>query len=256
MTAFLISLARAVYGVYAVTVFGCLAFVLVPIIAVVPGLETRRVITRLTARAVFLLSGIPLSVRHLDRLPKGPCVVAANHASYLDGIILKAVLPPRFSFVIKNEMMRFPLASLLLRRIGSEFVERFDRTKGATDARRLFRSAVGGQALAFFPEGTFRKSPGLGRFHNGAFAAASRARVPVVPVIIKGSRQVLPQHRRLPRPGRVQVLVQPPILPDGNGAAAIRQLNARTRASILTELGEPDLHTAPEIAPSADEAWG
>ena len=108
-----------------------------------------------------------------QHLPRGPCVVVANHASYLDGVVLKAALPARFSFVIKKEVSHVPLAGFVLRRIGSEFVDRFNRHAGGMDARRLFKAAETGQALAFFPEGTFLAQPGLGKFHTGAFAIAT-----------------------------------------------------------------------------------
>ena len=110
----------------------------------------------------------------MEPLPDSACVIVANHASLLDGVILQAALPPRFGFVIKNEMQKMPIGSLLLRRLGSEFVERSDRHKGASDARRILRKAHGGEALVFFPEGTFRAEPGLGQFRSGAFAAAAR----------------------------------------------------------------------------------
>ena len=94
-----------------------------------------------------------------DAMPRDPCVVVANHASYIDGIVAMAALPPDFTFVIKKEMVRVPLASLLLRRLGSAFVERFDRHKGASDARRVWKLAATGQSLVFFPEGTFDGTP-------------------------------------------------------------------------------------------------
>ncbi len=78
---------------------------------------------------------MPLVVKNLERIPAGQCVVVANHASYLDGVVMTAALPPRFGFVIKREMESVPLAGALLRRLGSEFVERFNRHRGGADAR-------------------------------------------------------------------------------------------------------------------------
>jgi len=95
----------------------------------------------------------------LERLPKTPCVVVANHASYIDAIAIVAALPPEFAFVIKKEMVRVPLAGLLLRRLGSQFVERFDRHKGATDARRVLKLAATGQSLMFFSGRYLRRNP-------------------------------------------------------------------------------------------------
>ena len=143
------------------------------------------------ARLALRLAGMRLELHGLDQLPQ-PCIVVANHSSYLDGVVLAATLPPCFSFVIKREMSAVPLAGTLLRRIGAEFVERGDRIRGARDARRLLRNAAIGHSLVFFPEGTFSTAIGLLRFHIGAFAAAVRADLPVVPVAIRGTRHCLP----------------------------------------------------------------
>jgi len=225
------------------TLYAYLAFAPIGVLAlcgmVLPGLALRRGVARVAARSWLLLAGMRLAVRHADRLPDAHCVVVANHAGYLDGLVLMAALPPRFGFVIKREMSAVPLASLLLARIGSEFVERFDRHKGASDARRVLRSASNGHSLVFFPEGTFGNEPGLLKFHAGAFITAARAGCPVVPAVIHGSRQVLPGSRRLPRPGRIVVELLPAILAEGEDAAPA--LRERSRALILARLGEPDL---------------
>ena len=173
-----------------------------------PKLSRRRLVAGTGGRAFLWLSGIPFKVEGLERLPNTPCVVVANHASYIDAIAIVAALPPDFAFVIKKEMVRVPLAGLLLRRLGSQFVERFDRHKGATDARRVLRLAATGQSLMFFPEGTFDETRRIGKFLRGAFTTAARAQIPVVAVAIHGTRDVLPPgslciHRR---PIRVEVL--------------------------------------------------
>ena len=250
MTRILKETAFGLYGAYSLAVFALVALPLVTVLVFLPGLSRRRRLTRFGARAFFRLSGIPLETEALLRIPEGPCVVVANHSSYLDGIILTAALPARFSFVIKKEMTKMPLAHMLLRRIGSQFVERHNRNKGASDARRIFRIATRGEALAFFPEGTFRREPGLGRFHNGAFVAAARAGLPVVPVVIRGSRQILPEGHWLPRPGTLNVSVQEPIAVDGGDA--VRQLKSKSRTSILKELNEQDLTEVEQRPPRVE----
>ena len=209
-------------------------------VAVTPGLDRRRAIVRRAARLFLRVTAARPRVHGLQHIPPEPCIVAANHASYLDGIILTAVLPPRFCFVIKKEMTRVPLAHFLLRRIGAEFVERFDTRRGASDARRILARAELKQDFAFFPEGTFRPEPGLRRFQNGAFAAAARGGVPIVPVVIRGSRSMLPAQAWLPRPGRLEVIVKPAVRHNGETEPASRLLEA-TRQSILEDLPEPDL---------------
>jgi 1-acyl-sn-glycerol-3-phosphate acyltransferase len=239
-----------VYGVYAVLVFlvfGLLAFLLVMLPL---GIRARREIAHWTARAFFAVAGIRIRLLDPQNLPTGPCVVVANHASYVDGVVLKASLPARFSFVIKKEVSRVPLAGLMLRRIGSEFVDRFNRHAGGMDARRLIKAADSGQALAFFPEGTFLAEPGLGKFHTGAFAIAARADLPIVPIAIHGTRQILPSGRFLPRPGRIDIQVLPPLgpMPGLEPAAAIAATRDQARSRILAALGEPDLSENDGIA--------
>jgi 1-acyl-sn-glycerol-3-phosphate acyltransferase len=233
-------LGQRIFGLYAAVIFAGISLPTVMVLAVIPRITLRRRIVRRAAAAVFRLTGTRVDVRGLSHIPDQPCIIVANHASYLDGPVLTAVLPPRFGFVIKREMTRVPLAHFLLRRIGSEFVERADAHRSAADARRILQKARARESLAFFPEGTFRVEPGLRRFHSGAFAAAARGGVPVVPVVIRGSRHMLPAERALPRPGRLEVIVKPPVLAEGPDQIGLLLLEARR--SILADLGEPDLH--------------
>jgi 1-acyl-sn-glycerol-3-phosphate acyltransferase len=234
---------RFVYGVYAVLVFVAVCLVALVGVFFLPTLRLRRATARVAARTFFFLAGMPVRLRGLHHLPAGQCVVVANHASYLDGVVMTAALPPRFGFVIKREMNGVPLAGFLLRRIGSEFVERFNRHKGATDARRVLRTAASGHSLVFFPEGTFTTEVGLGKFHSGAFAIAAHAACPVVPAVILGTRRNMPATRVLPRPGTIEVRFEQPISAAGEaseGDATVRLRDA-ARAVILAQLGEPDL---------------
>jgi len=233
------------YGTYALTAVTIVAAICLLLLALTPGLQRRRRIARESARIAFAIAGIPLTSSGTELIGQRPCVVIANHASYLDGMILTAALPPVFSFVIKREVTNVPFLHLLLRRIGSQFVERFDRHRGGVDARRILRAAEAGEALAFFPEGTFRRDAGLGRFHSGAFAAAARAGLPVVPVVIRGSRELLPAGAWLPRRGRLEVIVRPAIDTAGAASEAIVRVRDASRRAILDLLEEPDLERSP-----------
>jgi len=230
----------AVYGVFALIVF-TLMFAFATVLAlIVPRLEWRRRLTHRLAGLALPVLGIRLVVDGLERLPQGSCIVVANHASYLDGIVMKAALPPRFSFVIKREAASMPLAGFLLKRIGSEFVDRHNEGGRRRDAMRVLRKAELGQALVFFPEGTFDEVPGLKRFHIGAFAAAVRGAMPVVPVVINGARRALPNRAIIVRPGRVRIEILEPIAAPGSPHAA-DALRSAARREILARLDEPDL---------------
>ena len=128
----------------------------------------RRLLWRL---ALSGLGGIDVR----GKLPRGGCVVVANHASYLDGLALCAALPPEFSFVAKRELAGQHIAGTFLRRLGTCFVERFDPRRSAADAEVLAAALQRGQSLVFFPEGTLTREPGLLPFRMGAFVLAARA---------------------------------------------------------------------------------
>jgi 1-acyl-sn-glycerol-3-phosphate acyltransferase len=234
----------AVYGVCALAIFSLLFVLATALALVVPRLEWRRSITHALARIALPVLGIRLVVEGLARLPPGSCVVAANHASYLDGIVMKAALPPRFSFVIKREAASMPIAGFLLKRIGSEFVDRHSEGGRRRDAMRVLRRAEQGHALVFFPEGTFDEQPGLKRFHVGAFAAAARGAMPVVPAVIHGTRRAMPNRALLVRPGRVRIEILELIEASPQGAPTVDELRREARRRIAARLDEPDL--APE----------
>jgi len=210
------------------------------VIIVTPGIARRRRMARATARGLLFLAGLPLEVRGLEHLPRGACVVVANHASYLDGIVLTAALPPDFSFVIKREAARVPFVGLLLRRLRSHFVDRFDRHAGRADAGKLMQSAQRGHPIGIFPEGTFIPEPGLRPFHRGAFVTACRAELPVVPVGIRGTRHALGGGSLLLRRGSIVVELERALLPGGRTLAAAEALRASARAAVLALCGEPD----------------
>jgi 1-acyl-sn-glycerol-3-phosphate acyltransferase len=124
----------------------------------------------------------------------------------------------------------------------SLFVERAKGQRGANDARRVLRTALNGSSLVFFPEGTFARSPGLLKFHIGAFATAVRAGCPIVPAVVRGTRVVLPLWAWLPRRAHIEVEFLEPLMPSGKSASeAVVELRDRTRAVILSRLQEPDL---------------
>ncbi len=234
-------LLRLFYGFYAWIVFSlCCLFALIATL-LVPVASLRHKLAAAAARAIFILGGVPAKVHGLENVPDGNAVVVANHASYADGMLLKGYLPYRFCFVIKGEMRNIPIAHFLLRRAGAKFVERFEAAGSARDARQLVKAAQSGDSLAFFPEGTFRKEPGIDRFRAGAFVSAIRGNMPIVPIAISGTRKMLPAKRLWPWPVRPRFEVLPPITPDDPAFENHRELAEKARQQILAVLDEPDL---------------
>lgn len=235
-------LGKTLYGAYSLSLLATLMGLAAVLAFALPKLTWRRHVTRSCARFWLWAVGLRLRVTGLDSLPEGSCVLVANHSSYLDGVIMKAILPPRFGFVVKREAASTPVLGLLLRRIGAEFVDRHSATGRQRAARRIMKRAAQGHALVFFPEGTFDAQIGLKRFKIGAFVAATRGNVPVVPAVIHGARRALPSDTKVPRPGRIDVEVLGPIGGNGESPEALRE---ESRRMILARLDEPDLAAVP-----------
>jgi acyl carrier protein len=199
-----------------------------------------------TVSRLFLwLSGVPLVVRGMEGLPKTPAVLAVNHTSYLDALVLLALLEYRgYAFVAKREFRANPLMGTLLAGFGTCFIERFDVAKSAEHASELTQAAKQGASLIVFPEGTLKRNTGLMGFRTGAFQAAAQAGVPVVPVAIRGLRSVLRDGTWYLRRAPVTVHFGAPVAAEGSDWASAVKLRDTVRAEILRHCGEPDLDPA------------
>lgn len=234
--------ADTAYAVYAQIIFWLLAPPVWLLVVLLPRPSWRWTVMRRSARLLFCLTRIPLSVEGGGQLPQGQSyVIVSNHASYLDGVILMASLPVKLAFVAKAELDHQYFPRLFLRRIGALFVERFDKQRSVADARHAVRKIQAGHSLMYFPEGTFTRMPGLLPFHMGAFVAAAEAGVPLLPVTIRSARSLLRAGSWFPHRAAVRVSVAAPILPEGADWAAAVKLRDAARASLLLHLGEPDL---------------
>jgi acyl carrier protein len=234
--------AEAVYGAYAGALGLVFAVVVWLLVALVPGVRRRWRIVRGAGRLLFRLSGTRLSVEGTEHLPAGGrYVLAANHASNLDPLVLAVALPEPAVFAAIGDLAHNPFARVFLRRLQAHLVERGDRTRGVEDTRALTETARSGRVVAFFPEGRRSPTVGLEPFRMGAFVVAADAGVPVVPVALRGTRRALPVGRRLPRRGPITVTISPAVATVRSGWVGAVELHADTRAAILRHCGEPDL---------------
>ncbi len=202
-------------------------------------------LSRGAARTLLRLTATRLEVSGLEHLSRdGPCVLVANHSSYADGVVVVAALPRQCAFVAKRELQGQRIAGRYLTSLGARYVERVAVEQSVRDAQSLRSTLREGQALFFFPEGTFTRVAGLRAFRLGAFVVAAESGLPVVPVAIQGTRELLPAERWWPRRTRLRVAIGAPVLPplDARDAfAAAIALRRAARAHIAAHCGEPDL---------------
>ncbi len=232
--------AALLYACYWWAVIALLAPLVWVMVIVLPRPAWRWTALRIGARAVLWLTGAGLVIRQRGDLPAN-AVIVSNHASYIDGLVLSAVLPGELCFVAKHELVRQPIARLALRALGTLFVERSDIEQGIDDIRHAAEAACSGKRLVFFPEGTLTRAPGLMPFKLGAFAVAASAGIPVIPVALRGTRSVLRGDQWFARPGRITATIGDPVAPQGTTLADAARLRDAVRAIVLEGCGEPDL---------------
>jgi len=224
---------------YLVTALGLVAAFITTMI--LPTLSMRWSALRGIAHTVLALTGIRVNVTGADNLPKGNAVILFNHTSYMDAVVIAAVLPGTPAFVAKKEFESQPFAGTFMRRLGVAFVERFDASASLADADKISGMAKEGRLFVFFPEGTFTRRAGLLGFYMGAFKVAADANLPVVPGILRGVRTLLRGDQWFPRRTAIDVVIEPPIQPTGTDFTAMLALRDAARTAMLKHVGEPDL---------------
>ncbi|GHC49407.1 hypothetical protein GCM10010507_26400 [Streptomyces cinnamoneus] len=189
------------------------------------------------------------------RLPRGGCVVVANHSSHADTAALLAALDARHAPLIgaaADYWFATPWRRRICRRLAAGFPVR--RTGGGLGDLLLQADAVrAGRAVVLFPEGTRGRDGGLGEFHRGALLLAERAGVPVVPVGLAGTDRLLPKNGRL-RPALVRVRIGQPLygpVSPGRARTAVAELAAEAAA-----LPERDSALRRRIARVVAGRWG
>ncbi|WP_134492722.1 AMP-binding protein [Methylocella tundrae] len=210
-------------------------------VLILPRLAWRWSALRWIGRRALSTMGVQLSTSGIDRIPSRGAMLVFNHSSYVDSLILAAVLPGEPAIVAKRELFTQFIAGPLLRRLEIPFVERYDMSGSLADAEELIALAHKGRILVFFPEGTFTRRVGLSEFYLGAFKTAAEANLPVLPGILRGTRSILRSDQWFPRRGAVTVEIGQPVMPSGTDFKAVVQLRDAVRKIILSRCGEPDL---------------
>jgi 1-acyl-sn-glycerol-3-phosphate acyltransferase len=195
-------------------------------------------IARLWAWIHLKVSGITVTLQEAENLPEPPFLLMSNHQSALDITVLLAAIPFSFKFIAKRQLFSIPFLGWAMRRAGYISIDR----ENPREALKAIEEAVSrikeGTPVLIFPEGTRGTKGSKGRdesllpFMKGAFSLASRAGVPVVPLVIVGSYALQPAGSILSPPkrqGRVVVRVGKPVPVEGKGVSYKTELMEEIR---------------------------
>lgn len=241
ISSYLKTFAKMIYtGYVALLVILLFPFILICLFAV-NQLTFKRIFKR-WSQLLCWLALCPLKIQHAQRMQHTHnYLFVANHASYLDAIVLSACLPENICFVGKQSLFKVPLLRLFLRKLAVFPLTREDPQKGMEEMKSLQTISQQGNSLVIFPEGTFSFAAGLRPFKLGAFKIAQETKMDIMPIAIAGTRTILRGNEWLLKPGRVTVTFCDAITPTGNDWQSITQLKNLARQQIAKYCGEPTL---------------
>ena len=189
------------------------------------------------ARLVAWLSLVRVEVvgrEHLD--PSRSYVVVVNHQSQMDIPLVYGFSGLDLRWVMKAELRRLPLIGPGCAALGHVFIDRANPDRARASINRALPEIGGRTGILFFPEGTRSRSGELMRFKKGAFRVAIERGLPILPMTVTGTRDILPADSLRIRPGRARLVIHPPITTTGLRLDEMRELREATRARIASAL--------------------
>lgn len=167
-----------------------------------------------TARTAGRLAGARIETVGLDRLDLSRnYIFMANHVSNADPPLLVSSLPRRTSVLVKKELFRVPLLGRAMRMARLVAIDRANKDAAVASVRRASGVIESGLDMTVFPEGTRSRDGRLLPFKKGPFYMAIETGVPIVPVTILGTFELLPKGKLTIRPGTVTLVFHPPVEP-------------------------------------------
>lgn len=191
------------------------------------------------ANRLLKLAGVTVTVEGKENIPAGrACVFAANHRSYYDIPLMLTQLDAPHGLVAKKEIAGLPLVRGWMRLLHCVFLDREDPRKAMAALNEAIENLKKGYSIAIFPEGTRNKGEEgtLQEFKGGAFRIATKAKAPVVPVAITGSRDIMENNHMWMHPAHVTIRILPPTETEGLTREEIKALPERTAEAIRQNL--------------------
>jgi 1-acyl-sn-glycerol-3-phosphate acyltransferase len=167
---------------------------------------------KLWGKVALLANGVKVEVEGMEQLSgKGPYIFMSNHQGYYDIFALLSHLPYQFKWLAKKELFSIPFLGWTMAAVRYISIDRGgtrDTVEAMNEAAQKIRD---GMSVVIFPEGSRSPDGSIQPFKKGGFTLAIKSRVPIVPVSISGSRDIMPKDRLTATPGEIRILVGHPI---------------------------------------------
>jgi 1-acyl-sn-glycerol-3-phosphate acyltransferase len=176
------------------------------------GGEIPHKVARIWAKCILAASNITVTVKGLSHLnPNGSYIYMPNHMSNFDIPVLQAYLPVQFRWLAKAELFKIPIFGYAMERAGCISINRFNRESAIESLHKAAEIIKNGVSVIIFPEGTRSRDNNIQPFKKGGFVLAVDSGVPIIPVIIHGTRAVMQKKQILVKPGHVILEIKKPI---------------------------------------------
>jgi 1-acyl-sn-glycerol-3-phosphate acyltransferase len=196
-------------------------------------------VSKIYSRIALAALGVRVSCRGLENVDiRKPYVFMSNHASHADSPALASVLPHPLHWVFKKELSRIPVFGWVLLACGQIMVDRSDPEKARAAMAEALSGLSGSNSVMIYPEGTRSRDGRLQPLKKGGFRMALQTGLPIVPVRVSGTREIVAAGSLRIRPGNVRVELFPPIPTAGKSAADLPEIMHRVREAMLS--GTPD----------------
>ncbi len=194
-------------------------------------------IARQWAQSGLSMNGSSIQLIGIENVPtSGGVLFVANHQSNFDIPILIAHVPRDKGFIAKLELLKVPSFGRWMKYIGCVFIDRKDPRQSLKDINDAAERLKSGHSLVIFPEGTRSADGTVAPFRAGGLKLALKAKVPVVPVTISGSKNIMPKGTSLIKSASVKVIISPPLVPDEFTKMDSTQISEKVRNIIISNL--------------------
>ncbi|MBN2284198.1 MAG: 1-acyl-sn-glycerol-3-phosphate acyltransferase [Deltaproteobacteria bacterium] len=191
------------------------------------------IVGRFWSRLNLMLSGVSVKVEGLEKIDRNQSyIVMSNHQSHFDVWALIAFLPLQLRWVMKKELRKVPVFGYCCDRMGHIYVDRGDSEKARESLQVAGEKMRAGASLFFFPEGTRSPRKEMLPFKKGGFVIALATGMPILPISVKGGREILPKNSIKIMPGEMIICIHDPLFVDEYSYDTRDKLMSRVRRII------------------------
>ncbi|MFB3886414.1 MAG: lysophospholipid acyltransferase family protein [Thermodesulfobacteriota bacterium] len=195
--------------------------------------RTGHSVARLWARVIVWASGVRVKTEGLEHVQdKGPYLFMSNHQGAYDIFALEGYLPFHFKWLAKKELFFIPVLGWAMAAAGYISIDREGTRETVRAMNEAARKIQEGMSVVIFPEGSRSPDGSIQPFKKGGFTLAIKSRVPIIPVSITGSREVMPKEKRTVASGEIRIRIDAPIETRGYSLKDRKLLMEKVRQTI------------------------